>query len=741
MTQSPLPVAPVAGVEVGASATLVEDSDGGRVFVFGVLSFAWDTCDEVGRRLAAVQLVDCRIASVAEVAFAFAVTTVTVWRWRKARAVGGVAGLVPEAKGPKRRHKLTDAVIGEVRRRHEAGETVQEIAAAVGIVPSSVRRALELSEPPSAGEPEVGEPVTEGSAVGEAVEPAGGEPEELEVLAVPAPRGGERAAARSGMLTEAHPVFTACGSAPLAGLFLALPGIEFSGLLEGARQTYGALPDGFYGLSTMLLEGVLRAVAGQPRAEGATRLNPADLGRVLGMDRAPEVKTIRRKIAQLAAVGKAAELQGALAAHHLAHLPEEALVLYVDGHVRVYQGTRSIGKTHVARLRFPAPATVETWVSDSRGDPVLVVMAEPAASLASEIRRLLPDLRAAVGDDRRVLVGFDRGGWSPTLFRDMQHAGFDVLTWRKGTTPDLPEDAFTTVTFTDELGREHCWELADTPVDVPLTDGTTFTMRQVTRRQTGKHAKRQLHLLTTRTDLPATEIVYRMGSRWRQENHFRYARTHLHLDSHDSYDTSDDDPARLVPNPVKQASHNTIQALYQRAEREKARADAALLAASTPPPGSGEVLVTSQQHNRITAPYWEAIDALAAARDHHKTIPARVPLGQLAPGQQLLDTETKLIHHAIRMTAFTTITALARDIRLNTSYARAADEAHTLARQVLTHPGDIDPRTPGVLTITLNPMPTTRQTRAVAELCEHLTATQTIYPGTNRVLAYAIKQR
>lgn len=69
------------------------------------------------------------------------------------------------------------------------------------------------------------------------------------------------------------------------------------------------------------------------------------------------------------------------------------------------------------------------------------------------------------------------------------------------------------------------------------------------------------------------------------------------------------------------------------------------------------------------------------------------------------------------------------------------DEAHTLARQVLTHPGDIDPRTPGVLTITLNPMPTTRQTRAVAELCEHLTATQTIYPGTNRVLAYAIKQR
>ena len=38
------------------------------------------------------------------------------------------------------------------------------------------------------------------------------------------------------------------------------------------------------------------------------------------------------------------------------------------------------------------------------------------ASLAMELRRLLPDLRRAVGDQRRVLVGFDRGGWSPALF-------------------------------------------------------------------------------------------------------------------------------------------------------------------------------------------------------------------------------------------------------------------------------------------------------------------------------------
>ena len=165
----------------------------------------------------------------------------------------------------------------------------------------------------------------------------------------------------------------------------------------------------------MLVEGVLRALAGEPRAEGSTRIDHVALGRVLGLDRGPEVKTIRRKITAFAATGQADELPAAMAAAHVARLdksnPDLLAVFYVDGHVRAYQGARKVAKTHLSRLKFPAPASVEAWVSDAAGDPVLVVMAAPGASLAMELRRLLPDLRRAVGDDRRVLVGFDRGGW------------------------------------------------------------------------------------------------------------------------------------------------------------------------------------------------------------------------------------------------------------------------------------------------------------------------------------------
>ena len=780
--QPPLPLVPVAGaIGIGEVAALVEDQDGGRVFVHGVLICVWEVDDATLRRLAAVQLARMKVAEVAQVASAFGVDTATLWRWGHRLSRDGVGALVPGTRGPKGPSRLTQEMVATIAVLREGGATLRAIGAEVGVAPSTVRAALaqasnaqhhpgpcrrddqEQQRPGNTADDQQ-EPTQDTQDTGDAGD-AGDDQQEptadpedtpdiegavdgLAVLAAPEPRWGERGLARAGLLGHAAPVFTPAARVPLAGLLLGLPGLERTGLLDTATHVYGALPDGFYGLDTVLTEAVFRTLAGAPRAEGAARIDPAALGRVLGMDRAPEVKTIRRKLGQLAATDKAPELIAAMAATHLEGVKNEAgqdgedgVVLYVDGHVRAYQGTKRIAKTHLSRLRFPAPATVETWVCDAAGDPVLVVMAQPGASLAMELRALLPQLRHAVGDERRVLVGFDRGGWSPALFAHMHHHGFDVLTWRKHPAPDLDITAFEQVSHVDQTGREHNWDLADTRVELPVTggEGATFGMRQVTRRdpRTGKQA----HVLSTRTDLSAGDVMYRMGSRWRQENYFRYGRLHLDLDSHDTYTATPDDPSRSVPNPAKRTAHHAVQTARAHVHRERAKTDAALLAARTPAAGAGTVLLTNTRHNEITADLATAHDDLAAAQARHTDTPTRVPLGQLSPHQQVLNVETKLLTHAIKMAAFNTITTLARHIRLHTNYARAGQEAYTLARQILTHTGDIDPRTPGVLTISLDPMPTTRQTKAVAQLCEHLTATNTTYPGTDRVLRYHVKER
>jgi hypothetical protein len=442
-----------------------------------------------------------------------------------------------------------------------------------------------------------------------------------------------------------------------------------------------------------------------------------------------------------------------MAAAHVARLeatnPDLLAVFYVDGHVRAYQGGRKVAKTHLSRLKFPAPATVETWVSDASGDPVLVVMAAPGASLAMELRRLLPDLRRAVGDQRRVLVGFDRGGWSPALFAHMHAQGFDVLTWRKGLAENVHPDLFTDVTYVDETGRTHQWRVGDTTVDLPVSDNDqVFTMRQVTllvaNNKTGRQehpqaSTRQIHILTTRGDLPVEQVIYRMGSRWRQENYFRYARMHFDLDSHDAYTTTEDDPTRLVPNPAKKKAHRVVLTARARYDRALAATDAAMVDALSPPPRES-VLITNADHDRLTADLRAASANLDTAQGAHRAVPARLPLAQVNPGQQVLDVQTKLISHAIRIAAFNTATALARAIRIHTGYTRANHEAHALVRQALTGSGDIDPGD-DTLTVRLDPLPTGRATAAIAQLCEHLTATQTRYPGTDLILRYEVKNR
>src|SRR6478672_7866428 len=140
--QLPLPLAPAAGVAIGLAACLVEDYDGGRVFINGQLSFAWDAGDAATRRLAAVQLVRIKAARAFEVAAGFGVDPFTLYRWGQASSGGGPAALTPGKRGPKGPSKLTDETVAEVARRHAQGQRAAEIAAAVGVSVRSVSTLL-----------------------------------------------------------------------------------------------------------------------------------------------------------------------------------------------------------------------------------------------------------------------------------------------------------------------------------------------------------------------------------------------------------------------------------------------------------------------------------------------------------------------------------------------------------------------------------------------------------------------
>jgi len=759
VSQPVLPLLPAQARSVGPSAGLLEGPEGGVVFVFGLATFNYANDDQAGRRLAAVQLVTTKIASVAEVASAFGVNPATLWRWTTAFGSNGVLGLVAERPGPRRASKLTEALVARIVCLNASGLTLREIAAQAGVAPATVRVALgrvgsrgQAAAEKLAADEEDGIDV-DGLDDGEgdvgddglviAVEGGDAGVAELVVLAAPVPRTAERVAARFGDLVEAPVVITEGAQLPLAGLLLALPALEMTGLLEVAAEVLPPMSKGFYGLRVTLLMGVFMALVREPRAEGATRLRPADLGRLLGLDRAPEVKTLRRKLAELAGHGRGAQLQAALGRHHASTRPQAVGLLYLDGHVRVYSGTRQLPKTHIARMRIAGPATEETWVGDSEGDPVMVITAAPSQSLAAELHRLLPDLRALVGPQRRCTVVFDRGGYSPQVFVEIITAGFDLLTYFKGSWIRSAVGDFTTVDFAAPDGTVQSYQLAERPITLPVpgqratanqdaTAASTLTLRLIVRRSPDGH---QTPILTNRTDLSAAELAYRMAARWRQENYFKYAREHFCLDALDSYADSPDDLDRLVPNPAK--AHAINQVTGARAELSAAQGDLAqALDTAVTTAGrrgnGGKATVDPAATLAVNAAQLE----LAAAKKVSRTTETHLPLRQVRPGSRLLETERKLLTHAIRMSAYNSESTLARLVRPH--YSRGEDEARALLREAFTLSGDMQ-ILGNTLHVRLDPASAPRRSKALAALCTELTDTATRYPGTDLTLAYSVK--
>ena len=713
----PLPLAPSGSSRVADGVAFLEDAEGnGSVFLWGMAAWSWRAGDQVARRLAAVQLVDSKAARQRQVADAFGVHENSLVRWRSSYRGGGLASLVAERPGPKGPSKVTDAKREEIRTLRSSGLSLAEVAARTGVSTNTVRRASLVAV---ADRPSSGGDSARSDTDGAHKQPVG---TGLVPLARPADRSAERAAARFGLIDDALPVICEGASLPMAGALLILPALAATGLLEIAARVYGARRAAFYSLRSLLCSVVFVCLLGEPRAEGFTRISPRDLGRLVGLDRGPEVTTIRRRIEELASMARSDALIDALARHHLDAHEEASGIFYVDGHVRAYHGGREVPKAHVARIRLSMPAELDTWVCDRNGDGVLCWGATPGASLVGELRAVAERIRALVGDGKCPTICFDRGGWSPKLFKELSLAGFDILTYRKKPAPREPRSAFRPYVHTDATGHEHHYLLADRKVAIAYdAKRRRFSCRQITRLDPA--TGHQTQILTTRDDEDPAQIAHLMFSRWSQENFFRYMRAHYGLDALDTYATQDDDMDRMVPNPAREDADRAL------VEARRSLAKAEVL--------EGHASIEGRR------PDQKILDAFAGARQQiaqleaaAKAIPARVRLGEARPGSVRLAPERKRIHDAIRMATYNAESALAR--LLTPHYARADDEARSLLREAFASPADLQV-TGNELHVRIDPLSAPRRTQAIAGLCDELTATKTIYPGTDLTLVFSVK--
>ncbi len=458
-------------------------------------------------RMAAVTLTDPKLglASPKQMADALGIHRTRVFAYRKAYEREGLEGIRPRRTGPRGAYKLVDELLAQAQRLLNEGRPNREIARQLGISEGIIRVALKQgrlqrqgdTEAPAAleqAEPGAG---AGGAASGGAAAPQstadaprvdlsaqedGGAPEGGQGQAGSTPRVRsvqdegcaqgmgvkrveERALAAVGKLGEAAPAFPCAQSVPGAGVLVALPVLLGQGLVEVGEQVYGSLKNGFFGLRAVLLTLAFMALLRIKCIEDLPGFAPGELGILLGLDRAPEIKTLRRKLKEMKARGVALSFARSFAERWATEDPEVLGYLYVDGHVRPYNGRRHrLPKTHVQRRRLCMPATTDYWVNDACAEPLFFVTAAANDGLLAMLDgQVLPEVRRLIGPERRVTIVFDREGWSPERFGAWQALGIDVLTYRKGRYEAWPEQSFFAVTERVR-GKEVTYRLAERSV-------------------------------------------------------------------------------------------------------------------------------------------------------------------------------------------------------------------------------------------------------------------------------------
>jgi prepilin-type processing-associated H-X9-DG protein len=714
------------------------------VSVFGVILAQYATSDLMSEAYAMVSLVEQRYAEQNEVARAFNCSTRTVRRYQERFAAGGLPALARTNGYPKGRSRLPQSRDRTVSRLKAEGRPNSEIARHFGVTEKAIRKQLKrlgwqeqrpvqpllLTDCGSDPNLSASQDATLRTAM--LPMPPASDPNLSAFIERPsrdhnpADRAIDRFLARSGLLRDAAPVFSSSAAVPRAGVLLAIPALLKTGVFDCAKAVYGDIGPAFYGLRTTVLTMLLMALLRIKRPEALKEHAPGELGRLLGLDRAPEVKTLRRKLTVLAAFNRAVSFGRELARRRIQAHGGAMGFLYLDGHVRVYHGKHQIPKAHVTRMRISMPATSDYWVNDQGGEPLFVVTAEANEGLAHMLPSVLAELRGLVGE-RRVTVVFDRGGWSPKLFMGIIAQGFDILTYRKGGCRRIPPGHFRDCSAVID-NREVAYSLADQGVWLL---GGKLRLRQVTRLGDDGH---QTHIITSRRDLPAIEVAYRMFERWRQENFFKYLREEYAFDALTDYQLDPANPERSVPNPLRKNMDRKLREAKLELQELSSQygLDAFTSVEARRRTMRGFKIAASETGRAIAA----AELRVARLKRRRARLPLRVPVAQVVDGQVVrLSTERKHLTNCLKMVAYQAESELTALIAGH--YHRADDEGRTLMQSALASTADLHV-TDTELEVVLAPMSSAHRTRAVSALCDELTAQASVFPGSKLRLRYRV---
>lgn len=520
-----------------------------------------------------------------------------------------------------------------------------------------------------------------------------------------------------------------------AGVLFLLPSLLAQGLLT-TREVYQWAEKAYYSLESVVLTLAIMALARIKTPEQLKQCKPGEIGRIIGLDRIPEVRCIRDKIRFLSDQNKTLELNKKLLDQWVQ--PDDSVILCVDGHQRIYYGHKAnLPVKYISRQRLCLNATTEYWVTDLKGSPVLVTLGELSEKLQTAIEDdIIPVLKeteaykrhASRNDDGpRCTLVFDREAYQPAFFKRLwDNHRIAVVTYRKNVKDTWDEKCFEKAVVrvieqdVDMLIHEQKVELK----------GVTF--REVRRLGSAGH---QTSVITNNEVITTAQIAGYMFSRWSEENFFRYMSLDYDFDKMLQFGTEPVAETSRIVNPEYRQLNYKLKKHREKIARLEAKLYPVIDELVNAPVDNVVALTHKQQDIR------EQITAMkeqeAVLKQQRKNAPTHITVEEMPKDQRFnkLKTESKLLLNIVKMIAYRAETAVAS--MLQPHLKTAEREKRMLVKQIIQSPADMIPdEENNTLTICLHTLSTPRYNKAAAELAKILTETQTVFPGTDTMLIF-----
>jgi hypothetical protein len=702
-----MPAPLTLGLEALGESVVV--SYGGRALA------VYERGDHGMRNLAIVSLTRAGVAGV-EVAALFGIRPEHVSRLRRQAAQGGSQALLPARGRPSKLDARARTRAYELSDRGVAGS---EIARTLGVSEATISRLLArraVGEAPrlAVSEPGVADDAadvsdTDEQSVADVTVADIADSAELTVeVTGPVGVGDGETAARIG---------EGSGRSAYAGAMLLHPFLE----TVGAGEVWGALDSGAgrsYDTTAVALDSVFAFALGCSSLEGSKHLQRADAGLLVGVQRFPHLRTLRPRLGALADSVDPLSVQVAFSKAMLDADSEPPCVFFVDEHFVAYTGSRPVDKGWNTRRRHAEPGRHDTVIVDDRWRAICFASGPPHG-LARGMLDPVDQLREICGD-RRLMIGFDRGGAYPKAFGALRDRGLDWVTYRRAplaVASVKPRRSWVTVD-----GRRHYLRVADEQIEL---DGYG-TCRQLTIYE---HDKVVLQILTSDLTSPAARLAHTLRCRWRIENTFKYLEEHHGLHWLCDYHMNLAPDTTLVRNPQRthalarlRAHEQTVTDLEQQIGQHHTTTP------TTTDTNPAEALCMLQ------ADLYAARADTLAARKALKPIPAKLPANTIDPDAQRATPRLnrRALQTVLRLLAYNAELDLAR--ALNT-YLQDPDEYRAITRHLLHQPGHIH-YTPTTITVTIDPPHAPRIARALNLLIDQINNNPPKLAGDHRQISY-----